>query len=38
MDEPVPPETGADVLIIEFTAPFAFEVATLPCARLAPGR
>ena len=38
MDEPVPSGTGAYVLVIELTAPFGFEVAGLPRARLAPGR
>ena len=38
MDEPVPSETGAYVLIIELPVPFALDIATLPRARLAPGR
>ncbi len=38
MDEPVPSETGADVLIIEFTAPLEIDVVTLPRAALPAGR
>ncbi len=38
MDEPVPSETGAYVLVIELPAPFALEVASLPRAVLPVGR
>ena len=38
MDEPVPSETGAYMLIIELTASLALDVASLPRAWLAPGR
>ncbi len=38
MDEPVPSETGAYVLIIELTAPLEIDVATLPRAALPAGR
>ncbi len=38
MDEPVPSETGAYVLIIELTAPLEIDVATLPRAVLPAGR
>ncbi len=35
MDEPVPSETGAYVLLIELGAPLALEVASLPAGRYA---
>ncbi len=38
MDEPVPSETGAYVLLIELGAPLALDIAGLPRVRLAPGR
>ena len=38
MDEPVPPEPGAYVLLIELGAPLALEVAGLPRAVLPAGR
>ena len=38
MDEPVPSGAGAYVLVIELTAPFALEVASLPHAVLPAGR
>ncbi len=38
MDEPVPPEPGAYVLLIELGAPLALEVASLACAVLPAGR
>ena len=38
MDEPVPSETGADLPIIEPTAPLEIDIATLPRARHAQGR